>query len=137
MEIIRLSSITRSITGRPESLFAEDVNQNQEKISDRVGGKSVMVIGGAGSIGSAFIKTLLPFRPAKISVIDIDENGLAELIRDLRSQSSPTSTEIKVWPLTFGCKAFQVLLEKEGPFELVANCTRHNGRHKCYLASSP
>ena len=47
--------------------------------------KRVLVIGGAGSIGSSFIRALLPFMPSRLVVVDLNENGLAELTRDLRS----------------------------------------------------
>ena len=54
------------ITKRKESFFKEDLLNNQEELSYRIKGKSIMVIGGAGTIGSSFIKAILPFQPGKL-----------------------------------------------------------------------
>ena len=70
---------------RPTSMFAADIEANKETLQAEIRNKSVCVIGGAGSIGSSFIKAVLPFKPSKLIVIDLNENGLAELTRDLRS----------------------------------------------------
>ena len=70
---------------RPTSMFAVDIEANKETLQAEIRNKSVCVIGGAGSIGSSFIKAVLPFKPSKLIVIDLNENGLAELTRDLRS----------------------------------------------------
>ena len=69
---------------RPTSMFAADIEANKETLQAEIRNKSVCVIGGAGSIGSSFIKAVLPFKPSKLIVIDLNENGLAELTRDLR-----------------------------------------------------
>lgn len=71
--------ISENVTFRKESLFKADIENNKEQISREVEGKSLCVIGGAGSIGSSFIKAILPFKPSKLVVIDLNENGLAEL----------------------------------------------------------
>ncbi len=65
--------------------FNNDLNAHKEILSKNISGKSVLVIGGAGTIGSSYIKQLLKFKPSKIIVVDINENGLTELTRDLRS----------------------------------------------------
>ena len=77
--------ISDCITMRPVSLFANDIEKNKETLQHEIEGKSVCVIGGAGTIGSSFIRAILPFRPSKLIVVDLNENGLAELTRDLRS----------------------------------------------------
>ena len=77
--------ISQKVTRRDESLFLRDIETHRQELRQAVGGASVCVIGGAGSIGSSFIKALLPFRPGKLVVVDLNENGLAELTRDLRS----------------------------------------------------
>lgn len=73
------------ITFRRSSMFAPDIVANSDRLRQEVEGKSLLVIGGAGSIGSSYIKAILPFKPSKLVVIDLNENGLAELTRDLRS----------------------------------------------------
>ena len=66
------------ITHRKESLFAEDMQMHKETLQKEIQGKRVLVIGGAGTIGASFIKALLPFEPAQLTVVDISENGLNE-----------------------------------------------------------
>ena len=58
---------------RPTSLFAADIENNKEQLQQEIDGKSVCVIGGAGTIGSSFIRALLPFKPSKLIVIDLNE----------------------------------------------------------------
>ena len=74
-----------SVTGRATSMFAADIEANKEKLTQEIKGKTVCVIGGAGSIGSSFIKAVLRFEPKSAVVVDLNENGLAELVRDVRS----------------------------------------------------
>lgn len=66
-------------------MFATDIEANKETLIAEIKDKKVCVIGGAGSIGSSFIKAVLRFEPASVVVIDLNENGLAELVRDVRS----------------------------------------------------
>ena len=77
--------ISDSVTKRPVSMFEPDIQANAEKLTQEIEGKSVCVIGGAGSIGSSYIKAILRFNPGKVVVVDLNENGLAELVRDVRS----------------------------------------------------
>ena len=114
------------ITRRQNSLFASDLAINQPKLSDSIDGRSVLVIGGAGTIGSSFIKALLKFSPRKLFVIDTNENGLTELTRDLRSSYNLNiPREYKTYPINFGDSVFENILRKEGPFEIIANFAAH------------
>ncbi|NLE06584.1 MAG: nucleoside-diphosphate sugar epimerase, partial [Crenarchaeota archaeon] len=61
--------ISDYITHRKESLFAEDMQRHRESLQKEIQGKSVLVIGGAGTIGASFIKALLPFEPAQLTVV--------------------------------------------------------------------
>lgn len=79
------SFIYKYVVRRPCSMFEVDVRQNLEKLNELIQGKSVLVIGGAGSIGSSFIRAILPFKPSELVVIDTNENALTELTRSLRS----------------------------------------------------
>ena len=56
-------------------MFYDDIKNNEEKLKEKIQDKSVLVIGGAGSIGSNFIKAILPFKPSKLVVVDTNENG--------------------------------------------------------------
>lgn len=70
--------IADSVTFRPASMFKGDIEANAAKLNQEIKGKKVCVIGGAGSIGSSFIKAVLRFEPASVVVVDLNENGLAE-----------------------------------------------------------
>ena len=72
-------------TGRDHSLLALDWDKRARAIADRLTGASVLVAGGAGTIGAATVRALLPFGPARLHVVDVDENGLARLARALRA----------------------------------------------------
>ena len=79
------SFIYRKVVRRPGSLFRPDLDAHAPELSAFISGARVLVIGGAGSIGSSFIRALLPYRPGALVVVDTSENALAELTRDLRS----------------------------------------------------
>ncbi len=77
--------INKYVIKRDRSMFADDVEAHKTELTERIKGKSVLVIGGAGSIGSAFIKAILPYGPSELVVVDTNENALTELTRSLRS----------------------------------------------------
>ena len=77
--------ISDSVTKRSVSMFVVDIEANKETLTTEITDKKVCVIGGAGSIGSSFIKAVLRFKPKSVVVVDLNENGLAELVRDVRS----------------------------------------------------
>jgi len=118
--------ISRHVTERAESLFLKDIRENETALNELIEGKSALVIGGAGSIGSSFIKALLHFHPARLVVVDINENGLTELTRDLRSTAGlVVPPHYLTYPINFGDAVFEKMLRREGPFEIVANFAAH------------
>ncbi|MDX1940154.1 MAG: polysaccharide biosynthesis protein [Saprospiraceae bacterium] len=118
--------IARHVTERAESLFKPDLMVNQSLLQSRIDGRSVLVIGGAGTIGASFIKALLQFKPSQLYVVDINENGLTELTRDLRSSLGVNiPDDYKTYPINFGDAVFEKLLQNEGPFDIVANFAAH------------
>jgi FlaA1/EpsC-like NDP-sugar epimerase len=113
--------IERAVTGRVGSLFQPDIDARKRDINDRVAGRSILVIGGAGTIGSEFIRSLLPYGPSRVVVIDTNENGLTELVRDLRSSYETRIPEdLRTYPIDFGGRIFERFVRREGPFEVVA-----------------
>ncbi|GAB2609296.1 polysaccharide biosynthesis protein [Belliella aquatica] len=111
---------------RTESLFAKDLELNNEKLKSNIRSKSLIIIGGAGTIGSSFIKAALKFKPAKLVVVDINENGLTELVRDLRSvEGQYIPDDFVTYPLSFDSPAFRKLFIAHGPFDIVANFAAH------------
>lgn len=118
--------IAEAITYRTDSFLKPDLDQHDQKLSNEIKGKSALVIGGAGTIGSSFIKAMLKFEPARLFVIDINENGLTELTRDLRSSLEVKVPEVyRSYPINFDDPIMDRILENEGPFEIVANFAAH------------
>ena len=118
--------ISEHITHRQHSLFAGDIHNHYKEIESEVKGHSLLVIGGAGSIGSSFIKALLPFKPSKLVVIDLNENGLAELVRDIRSTNGLyVPDEFRCYTLNFADPIFEKIYREEKGFDIVANFSAH------------
>ena len=108
--------------GRDESIFVEDIEDQNTQLSDRINGKKILVIGGAGSIGSNTIDTISRFKPAALHVVDQNENGLAELVRKLRSrQGGIEIDDFRTLPLNYGGAAFRYYLHDNAPFDHVLN----------------
>lgn len=118
--------ISDFVTERPESMFFKDIAQNSDKLSHEISGKTVCVIGGAGSIGSSFIKAVVRFHPRSLVVIDLNENGLAELTRDLRSSADiVVPEEYRTYTLNFADPIFARIFREEKGFDIVANFSAH------------
>ena len=118
--------ISQHVTHRQHSLFASDIQNHYKEIESEVKGHSLLVIGGAGSIGSSFIKALLPFKPSKLVVIDLNENGLAELVRDIRSTNGLyVPDEFRCYTLNFADPIFERIFREEKGFDIVANFSAH------------
>ncbi len=118
--------IAKYVTKRPRSMFLGDIEKNKEKLSEKIEGKTVLVIGGAGSIGSSFIKAVLPFKPKTLVVVDINENALAELTRDLRSTKGMFIPEDYIpYPMDFATSVFEKMFRSRGGFDIVANFSAH------------
>lgn len=118
--------ISEYVTKRPVSMFYNDIQNNRDTLTQKIEGKKVLVIGGAGSIGSSFIKAILPFKPTTLVVVDINENGLAELTRDLRSTKGMYVPEDYVpYPMDFASPVFEKMFRARGGFDIVANFSAH------------
>lgn len=118
--------ISDSVTFRPSSMFEPDIKANAETLTREIKGKKVCVIGGAGSIGSSFIKAVLRFEPASVVVVDLNENGLAELVRDVRSTNGLyVPDEFRCYTLNFADPIFERIFREEKGFDIVANFSAH------------
>ena len=118
--------IADSVTKRSVSMFAEDIEANREELTREIKDKKVCVIGGAGSIGSSFIKAVLRFEPASVVVVDLNENGLAELVRDVRSTNGLfVPDEFRCYTLNFADPIFERIFREEKGFDIVANFSAH------------
>ncbi len=111
---------------RKKSYFENDIKNNFNILSNNILNKSVLVIGGAGTIGSSYIKELLKFKPSKLIVVDFNENGLTELTRELRSTNFLNyNIDFRTYPISLNDKVFDKLFKKESKFDIVANFAAH------------
>ena len=118
--------IGKYVTNRETSMFLADIENNKEALTEKIAGKSVLVVGGAGSIGSSFIKAILPFKPASLVVVDTNENALAELTRDLRSTKGMyVPNDYVPYPMDFCSPVFEKMFRKRGGFDIVGNFSAH------------
>ena len=114
--------ISEYVIKRPFSMFKPDIELNKDVLTKKIVGKSVLVIGGAGSIGSSFIKAILPFKPSTLVVVDTNENALAELTRDLRSTKGMFIPKDYIpYPMNFASSVFEKMFRFRGGFDIVGN----------------
>ncbi len=118
--------ISEHVTRRKQSLLDTDLKVYDQQLRNKIEGRSVLVIGGAGTIGSSYIKAIVKYQPAKLVVVDINENGLTELVRDCRSRSDISlPASFITYPFNLGDKVFEKVFLQEGPFHIVANFAAH------------
>ena len=118
--------IYEKVIMRKQSMFKPDIDVHKDKLKNKIRDKTVCVIGGAGSIGSSFIKALLPFKPAALVVVDTDENALAALTRDLRSTKNMyVPNDYFPYPIDFASPVFEKMFRSRGGFDIVGNFSAH------------
>lgn len=109
-------------TGRENSLFADDIRMREEELREKIGGSRLAVVGAAGSIGSAVVRTLLRFRPAALALFDLSENNLVELVRELRSDAAVIlPQEFSADPIGIGSIEFARYFAEQSPFDYFFN----------------
>ncbi len=117
----KLDTSSLALIGRTEPLFDPDLQCHESELREAVSGASFLVIGGAGSIGQAVSKEILARGPRKIHVVDISENNLVELVRDIRSTFDRLDGEFRTFVLDTGSPLFPIFMENEGPYDYVLN----------------
>jgi FlaA1/EpsC-like NDP-sugar epimerase len=110
-----------SLIGREAELFNEDVKSNDSRLEKIVSDSRFLVIGGSGSIGQAVTREIFKRDPKALHVVDISENNMVELVRDLRSTVGYGSGEFKTFAVDCGSVEFDVLIKVEGPYDYVFN----------------
>ena len=105
--------------------FHKDIDNHYAILSNEIANSRILVIGGAGTIGSNYIKQILNYKPSKVVVVDINENGLAELTRDLRSSKLlDYNPEYITYPVNLLSKTFDKIFDLER-WQVVANFSAH------------
>ena len=112
---------TLNIIGRDSVLFEGDIDANKSVIDSLVKNSRFLVIGGAGSIGQSVAKEIFKRDPAVLHIVDISENNMVELVRELRSTLGYGKGEFKTFAVDCGSIEFEALIEKEGPYDYVFN----------------
>ena len=105
--------------------FDKDTIQNKNILTNKICNQNILVIGGAGTIGSSYIKQILKYKPSKITVVDINENGLTELTRDLRSSNLlDYNPEYITYPVNLLSDTFDKIFNSD-TWQVVANFSAH------------
>jgi FlaA1/EpsC-like NDP-sugar epimerase len=110
-----------SLIGRESELFCADIAFNDSKLQDLVADSRFLVIGGSGSIGKAVTREIFKRDPRALHVVDISENNMVELVRDLRSTEGYGSGDFKTFSVDCGSVEFEALMASEGPYDYVFN----------------
>lgn len=106
---------------RTHPLLAQDVEIHKKELADKVGDGNFLVLGGAGSIGQAVVKEIFQRNPNKLHVVDISENNLVELVRDIRSSYGYIDGDFKTYALDIGSKAYDAFFESDGQYDYILN----------------
>ncbi len=110
-----------NLIGRKEELFADDINLHNRELKKIVSSSSFLVIGGAGAIGQAVVKEIFKRNPKKIHVVDISENNLTELVRDIRSSFGYIDGEFKTYALDVDSVQYDSFIKSDGQYDFVLN----------------
>ena len=110
-----------SLLGRKGPLFSSDITQLSLDLISTIENSRFLVIGGAGSIGQAVTKEIFKRKPLKLHVVDISENNMVELVRDIRSTLGYIDGDFKTFAIDCGSLEFEALISSEGPYDYVFN----------------
>ncbi len=110
-----------NLIGRKETLFEVDILTNASKINSIVESSSFLVIGGAGSIGQAVVKEIFKRNPLKLHVVDISENNMVELVRDIRSSYGYIDGDFRTFSLDIGSLEYDAFMKSDGKYDYVLN----------------
>ena len=110
-----------NLIGRDKELFTEDIESHKEELNQLVSGSRFLVIGGAGSIGQAVTKEIFKRNPKKLHVVDLSENNMVELVRDIRSSFGYIAGDFKTFTLDVGSVEYDAFWEADGQYDYVLN----------------
>jgi FlaA1/EpsC-like NDP-sugar epimerase len=110
-----------NLIGRDTEIFTKDISTKEQELSKIVSGSTFLVIGGAGSIGQAVTKEIFKRNPLKLHVVDISENNMVELVRDLRSSFGYIDGDFQTFALDIGSIEYDAFIESDGKYDYVLN----------------
>ena len=109
------------LIGRTNKLFVEDINIHKDELADAVSSSRFLVLGGAGSIGQAVTKEIFKRNPKKLHVVDISENNMVELVRDIRSSFGYIEGDFRTFALDIGSVEYDAFIKTDGNYDYVLN----------------
>ncbi|AII13905.1 UDP-GlcNac (UDP-linked N-acetylglucosamine) inverting 4,6-dehydratase [Campylobacter iguaniorum] len=110
-----------NLIGRTKELFASDINAHAKELKEIVSNSSFLVIGGAGSIGQAVTKEIFKRNPRKLHVVDISENNMVELVRDIRSSFGYIDGDFATFALDIGSVEYDAFIKSDGKYDYILN----------------
>jgi FlaA1/EpsC-like NDP-sugar epimerase len=109
------------LIGRTKELFSGDIKNHKTMLQKIVSESSFLVLGGAGSIGQAVTKEIFKRNPKKIHVVDISENNMVELVRDIRSSFGYIKGDFQTFALDIGSIEYDAFIKADGKYDYVLN----------------
>ena len=109
------------LIGRSKGLFVKDIQNKKEELEQIVSSSRFLVLGGAGSIGQAVTKEIFKRNPLKLHVVDISENNMVELVRDVRSSFGYIVGDFQTFALDIGSSEYDAFWEADGEYDYVLN----------------
>jgi len=109
------------LIGRSKELLLDDISDKSETLCEIVSSSKFLVIGGAGSIGQAVTKEIFKRNPKKLHIVDISENNLTELVRDIRSSYGYIKGDFKTFALDIGSVEYDAFIQSDGRYDYVLN----------------
>ncbi len=109
------------LIGRDKELFRDDMKTHAKELEEIVSSSSFLVVGGAGSIGQAVTKEIFKRNPKKLHVVDISENNMVELVRDIRSSFGYIDGEFATFALDIGSVEYDAFIKSDGKYDYVLN----------------
>lgn len=110
-----------SLIGREKELFVQDVSNHESELKRIVASSTFLVIGGAGSIGQAVTKEIFKRNPKKLHIVDISENNMVELVRDIRSSYGYIYGDFQTFALDIGSVEYDAFIKADGDYDYVLN----------------
>ncbi|WP_122863537.1 UDP-N-acetylglucosamine 4,6-dehydratase [Campylobacter showae] len=110
-----------NLIGRTNELFYADIKKFENELLNKVSNSTFLVIGGAGSIGQAVIKEIFKRNPKKLHIVDISENNMVELVRDIRSSFGYIDGDFKTFALDIGSDEYDAFIKSDGKYDYILN----------------
>ena len=110
-----------NLIGRTNELFYADIKKFENELLNKVSNSTFLVIGGAGSIGQAVTKEIFKRNPKKLHIVDISENNMVELVRDIRSSFGYIDGDFKTFTLDIGSDEYDAFIKSDGKYDYILN----------------